>query len=98
MTSRKMSDVELLSKLNAHPELRSRFESILSLVGNEGGSLKEADAAEARVIDEVRRLGQETLTAWAEQQVAETTAAATRAPGIWREGKKKSSGTARSVK
>jgi len=96
MKARGLSDAELLVKLNAHPELRSRFESILSVVGDDGGDLKEADAAEARMIEEVRRLGQESLTAWALRQVEQTTAAATQVAGVWREGKKNSVGTVRS--
>lgn len=98
MKSNRLSDVELLAKLNAHPELRARFESILSVVGDDGGDLKEFDAAESRMIEEVRRLGQESLTAWALQQVEQTTAVATQTKGVWREGKKNSTGTVRSVK
>lgn len=98
MVSRKMSDVELLSRLDAHPGLRSRFESILSIADAEGGTLKEADAAEGRLIEEVRRLGQETLQVWAEGQVEETTAEAIRTPRVRNEGKKNSSGTVRSAK
>lgn len=88
MGSQKMSDVELLSRLDAHPELRSRFEAILAVAEGEDGTLKEADAAEARLIQEVRRLGQETLQAWAHRQVEETTNVAVRTPMVRREGKK----------
>jgi len=80
----RQSDHWPLAKLNAHPELRSRFESILSVVGDDAGDLKEADAADARMIEEVRRLGQESLTAWAQQQVEHTTAAATQTTGAAR--------------
>ena len=85
---RKLSDFELMVKLNEHPELRERFESILSLVGDEAGTLKEADVAEARMIEEVRQLGQESLVAWADRQVLRTTAAASQGARVWREGKK----------
>ena len=80
MANQPLSDTELLRQLNAHPEVRNRIESILSVVGNESGGLSRADAAEMRLIEEVRRLGQETLTAWAQQQVSKTSEALSQAP------------------
>ena len=52
-----MSDEALLERLNEHPELRSRVESMLLIVGDEIGNLQEADAAELRLIEEMRRMG-----------------------------------------
>jgi len=40
-----MSDEALLNRLNGHPELRSRVESMLLVVDDEMGNLQEADAA-----------------------------------------------------
>lgn len=62
-------------RLNAHPELKAKFEVLLSVVENAQGDLIQADAAEQRVIDEIRQLGQVALQAWAlrqEQQQSET--------------------------
>ena len=50
MTEPLMSDAELMKRLSAHPELRSRMESLLLAVEDEAGDLKQADAAELRVL------------------------------------------------
>jgi hypothetical protein len=52
-------------RLHAHPQLRARVEAILAIAEAEAGTLETADEAEQRVIDEVRRLGQEVLQDWA---------------------------------
>jgi hypothetical protein len=55
-------------RLNAHPELRAKFEVLLSVVENAQGNLIRADAAEQRVIEEIRQLGQVALQDWATRQ------------------------------
>jgi hypothetical protein len=92
-----MCDAEFVAQLASQPQLRARFEVILRLASGAEG-IRHADAAELRVIEDVRRLGQETLSAWAEQQLKQTTQEALSTPGVRREGKKNSAGTARSVK
>ena len=61
-----MSDEALLKRLNGHPELRSRVESMLLVVDDEMGNLQEADAAEMRLIEQMRRMrgAFKTCTAW----------------------------------
>jgi hypothetical protein len=89
-----MSDEALLNRLNGHPELRSRGESMLLVVEDEKGELQEADAAELRLIEEMRRMGQETLQAWASGQAVKAAEIAGQESGVWLGGKKNSSGTA----
>jgi hypothetical protein len=84
----RLSDEEFLKRLSGQPALRERFESILSVSVNGEEGLEHADAAEARLVEEVRQLGRESLTAWAQRRTEESTAAATKSPGVWREGKK----------
>lgn len=55
-------------RLNAHPELRAKVEVLLSVVENAQGDLVLADAAEQRVIEEIRQLGQVALQDWATRQ------------------------------
>ena len=94
-----LSDADLVRKLSAHPELRNRVESLLLAVEDEAGELKEADAAEMRVIEEMRRLGQEALQAWAARQVDKTSKELRQSGGpAWQEGKKNCAGTPRLVK
>lgn len=90
----KMSDEALLSRLNEHPELRGRVESMLLVVEDEMGDLQEADAAELRLIEEMRRMGQESLQAWATGQAAKMSESVAQESKVWRGGKKNSSGTA----
>lgn len=88
MTATLLSDEELLKKLKAHPHLRNRMESLLLIVEDETGDLREADAAELRVIEEIRRMGQESLQAWASEQVEKTSREVRQTGQVWREGKK----------
>ncbi len=76
MAARILSDEELVRRLGAHPGLRDRMESLLLAVGDEAGDLREADAAELRLIDEIRRMGQEALQAWALAKMRHTSAGA----------------------
>lgn len=93
-----MSDEALLDRLNGHPGLRGRVESMLLVVDDEMGNLQEADAAEMQLIEQMRRMGQESLQAWAGGQAAKAAEIAGQESGAWRGGKKNSSGTARSAK
>ncbi len=63
MSANHLSDAELLEKQNANPFLRERIGSLLLAVEDESGNLREADAAEMRIIDEMRQMGQESLAA-----------------------------------
>ena len=61
-------------------------------VEDEAGELREADAAELRLIDEMRRMGQEALQAWASGQVEKTSQEICQEGGVWSEGKKNCTG------
>lgn len=80
-------------RLNAHPELKARFEVLLSVVENAQGDLIRADAAEQRVIEEIRQLGQVALQNWATRQEQQQSEAFTgENPTANRGGKKNSIG------
>ncbi|BCU07026.1 hypothetical protein Atep_17030 [Allochromatium tepidum] len=81
-------DKELLDALNRHPSLRQRIERIVAVVDDAGGDLSRADAAERRMIEEIQRLGQERLQAWAQRQVEQTTRATLESGEARRAGKK----------
>lgn len=57
----------LEERLAQHPELKTKIESLLSVVENAAGDLTQADEAEQAVIGEIRALGQAALAGWAEQ-------------------------------
>lgn len=93
MTEPLLSDAEFVRRLGAHPDLRSRMESLLLAVEDETGDLKTADAAEMRVIQEMRQTGKVALQSWAERQVDKTSQELKQTAGVWSEGKKNSAGT-----
>ena len=81
-------DRELGERLNRHPQLRARVESLLAVVEDAAGDCEQADAAERRVIEELRQMGNEVLTAWAECGVEKHSGTAQAEPD-WRAGGKK---------
>src|SRR5512143_458694 len=83
-------DQVLCERLNRHPRLRARVESLLEVVEDAAGECEKADAAERRVIEDLRQMGHDALTAWAERGVEKRTAAAQAVPN-WRPGGKKTS-------
>ena len=88
MTEPLLSDAEFIRRLGAHPDLRSRVESLLLAVEDETGDLKTADAAEMRVIQEMRQTGKVALQSWAQRQVDKTSQELKQSAGVWSEGKK----------
>jgi hypothetical protein len=93
MESMNLSDEAILKGLNANPIIKSRVASLLAAIEDAGGDLKEADAAEMRMIEEIRRMGQEAMQAWADRQIAVSEQEVRRDGGVHREGKKNSAGT-----
>jgi hypothetical protein len=58
----------LESRLKRHPHLRARLESLLDIIDNAGDDIEKANAAEQRVMEELRKMGNEALHCWAESQ------------------------------
>jgi hypothetical protein len=84
----------LEERLNRHPELKTKIESLLSVVENAEGDLLKANEAEQRMIEEVRQLGQVALQEWATRQNQEQTETFIQDnPQAQRTRKKRSSGT-----
>jgi hypothetical protein len=54
----------------------------------DGASVKRADDAEERLVEEVRRMGQEAMQAWALRQIEQTEQEVRRTGRAHREGKK----------
>lgn len=98
MASTTISDEALLAALRAHPQLRGRIASMIGIVMDGDGALKEADAAEDLLFGEVRLLGRELLQGWAERAIAVTGQETGRQPGVRRMGKKNFAGTANLAK
>jgi len=93
-----LSDEALMAALQAHPELRKRVSSIVLAVEGGDGDLKEADAAEERMVEETRLLGREALKSWAERRVEATEREIRQRPQMHRQGEKNSAGTRNSAR
>lgn len=94
MTPLSPQDCDFMTQVNRHPKLKARLTSLLAIAEDAGDDLVKAADAEQRVIEEVRRLGNELLTDWAETRVTKTAA---ECAGV-SSGKKNSTGTRRSAK
>jgi len=92
MTTTRLSDEAVLAFLQSHPGFRDRLASIIGAVENANGNLAEADAAEERLVDEMRLLGREALQEWADKRVEATERDVRGHPGMHRNGKKNSTG------
>lgn len=88
----------LEERLKAHPELKERVERLLVVVENASGDIEKANEAERRVFEELRQMGQEALTGWAERQHAKKVKALEAEGGVSRKEKKTFTGTAASGK
>ena len=86
-------DELFLTRLNHHPRLRERVETLLNVVENVAGDCTKADAAEQAVLEELRKLGNEALQGWAERAVQKATETVRHEqPALQGNGKKKSGG------
>ena len=60
-------ETQLIEQLREHPDIMRRVRSILEIARNAEGPLKSADEVEELLIEEMRRLGGDTLRLWARQ-------------------------------
>ena len=58
-------ELRLIEQLRKRPELLERFRSILEISDSGEGPIKKADEIESLLIEEMRRLGNVTMTSWA---------------------------------
>ena len=90
---------QILLQLRENPTLCARIEAILNIAADEDGSCDTADDAEERTVEELRNLGNELLTAWAEKRhnrgISTVKGANKR---VVKHSKKKSIGTPHTVK
>jgi hypothetical protein len=92
-------DQIFINRLNQHPELRERMESLLNVVENAAGNCTKADDAEQHVIEELRKMGNEALHSWANKSALKAAEAlCNQEVNLHSHGKKKSAGTRHSEK
>jgi hypothetical protein len=80
-------------RLREYPELRVRIEELVEIVENDDGNVVKADDAEERVVQEIRRIGQEALQGWAERKHRRLVREFDEREGVSRKEKKRCTGT-----
>ena len=60
-------EMDLINRLRRQPRILERVQHILELANASDGPLKTADQIEELLIEEMRRLGNATMTEWAAQ-------------------------------
>ena len=61
------AELNLIRRLRKQPKMMERVERILDLANSSEGPLKTADEIEELLLEEMRRLGNDTMTEWATQ-------------------------------
>jgi hypothetical protein len=88
-----------IDRLNQHPKLRERMESLLNVVENAAGNCTKADDAERHVIEELRKMGNDALHSWANKSASKAAEEfRNQELKVHSNGKKKSTGTQPSEK
>jgi hypothetical protein len=82
--------LELMARLQRHPQLYEQVAALLDEVENRAGALNTGDEAEDAIVERMRQFGREALTQWAEQRHEVVQPA--RTPGLRQVGKKNSAG------
>ena len=67
------NDQIFINRLNQHPKLRERMETLLNVVENTAGDCTKADDAEQYVIEELRKMGSDALHCWADNAANKAT-------------------------
>lgn len=80
----------LEERLEEFPEMRERIEEMLAIMENEAGEVVKADDAEERIIQELRRMGQQALQGWAERKQVRVEQEQVGRAGVTRKEKKTS--------
>ncbi|HKP84830.1 MAG TPA: hypothetical protein VJZ26_01960 [Blastocatellia bacterium] len=80
-------------RLRQYPQLQKRIEELLDVVENSNGDAVKADEAEELLFEELRRMGQDALTAWAERKHSRLIKECDSRSDLSRKQKKDSTGT-----
>jgi hypothetical protein len=87
------------SRLAQNPQLRERLHALIDVIDAAAGDCVTAAQAEARVVQEIRRIGSEALAAWSQHAESQAQAQVpAQHPSAVRDGKKNSTGIRSSAK
>jgi hypothetical protein len=80
-------------RLRQYPQLQQRIEELLDVVDNSNGDAAKADEAEELLFEELRRMGHDALTAWADRKHSRLVKESDQRTDLSRKEKKDSTGT-----
>jgi hypothetical protein len=63
------SDITFAQRISRYPSLKNRIELLMNIIDDSAGDCQKANAAEMRVIGELRQMGSEALHCWAEHNL-----------------------------
>lgn len=84
----------LEERLSCHPELHQKIEQLLKVVESTGDDLARADEAERQVIETLRQMGHDALSAWATRRMSQASVQSAADPALRPCGQKNSTGAA----
>ena len=93
VSTKHLSDLELIHKINKHPAIRENIINILTIAEASLNGITRADDIEEKVIGEMRKLGKDTMKSWAVSQEQSLATEATNDLLLKKHSKKKSTGT-----
>ena len=79
---------EILRRSSRYPRLQAQIVRMLDMVENTDGTIRTADAAEERAIEDVRNLGRELLQTWGQRCADEAAARTVQEGGVAHQVKK----------
>ena len=86
-------DITFAQRINRYPSLKNRIELLMNILEDSGGDCQQANAAEMRVIEELRQMGGEALQCWSENKTKQASEAFAQAHrSAIKSGKKNSGG------
>lgn len=83
---------DFMKRIEKQPALLKRFEQLLCIVEDSAGDIQKANEAEMRVIETLREMGNEALTAWGDLQISTLTENHKKKEGCYQAGKKNFAG------
>lgn len=88
-----MTGKNLEERLQKHPEIQKKVEELLDIVEDPNNKYEKANAAEQALIEDLRKMGNQVMTAWALSRHGEKATQAVNDSSTKKHGKKNSTGT-----
>lgn len=88
-----MTGKNLEERLQKYPEIQKKVEKMLDIVEDPNNKYEKANAAEQALIEDLRKMGNQVMTAWAQSRHDEKATQAVNDSSTKKHGKKNSTGT-----